>query len=47
MTQVKVISLAGQVLMNTKYNSQLDISKLDSGIYFVVVGETVLKFVKI
>jgi uncharacterized protein (TIGR02145 family) len=45
--QVKVISLAGKVLINAKYNSQLDISKLDSGIYFVVVGETVLKFVKI
>lgn len=46
---IKIMDITGQILLTTKADSdktEINISKYSRGIYFVVAGENVIKFIK-
>lgn len=46
---IKILDITGQALITTKAESdnvEMNVSKLSRGIYFVVAGENVIKFIK-
>lgn len=46
---IKIMDITGQVLLTTKANSdktEINVSRFSRGIYFIVAGENVIKFIK-
>jgi hypothetical protein len=45
-TKIEIFSILGNKVLETEYKDRIDVSGLSAGVYFVKVGDKVIKFVK-
>ena len=46
-SQIKIYSVEGIEVLENEYKNKIDVSKLSTGVYYIMVGDKVVRFIKL